>query len=319
MSQPVQQNMNAMEDDELFDLGGAQPFNPDLDGGLSAEGSQGDERRGPLLFAMLLGVGLVFSAIIWNTYRDGVRMRGQDLPILSAGLEPYKVKSEPQKLEEIPGNRAYSVVDGGISTSENTPSLAASAEDIPAASAPKPVNESEVARVLAVNTSGHATAESRVFPQKGSSTRPVRGEPLNILDVGETDAPTSSGPALITAQPEAGDTKPPSAKKEAAPAQTAVRETSPKTSSAKVSADGDYAVQIAAVRNETESLKVWQRLVAKESDLFAGVEMDVQRADLGERGIFYRIRAAAFDGKPSAAKFCNDLKARSHDCLVVKR
>jgi len=48
-----------------------------------------------------------------------------------------------------------------------------------------------------------------------------------------------------------------------------------------------------------------------------GTEKRVQRADLGARGVFYRLQVGAFDTRDNASAFCNHLKSRGGDCIVV--
>jgi cell division protein FtsN len=84
-------------------------------------------------------------------------------------------------------------------------------------------------------------------------------------------------------------------------------------------AAGKFVVQIAAFRSEDQALAAWARLSGKLASATAGLKADVQRADLGERGVYYRLRAASFVDRPTAATFCDQLKKSGQDCLVVRR
>jgi cell division septation protein DedD len=98
-----------------------------------------------------------------------------------------------------------------------------------------------------------------------------------------------------------------------------VSETKPKTPAVAASAAGAFVVQIAAFRSEDQALAAWSRLSGKLEAATSGLEADVQRADLGERGVYYRLRAASFVDRPTAATFCDQLKKSGQDCLVVRR
>ena len=74
-----------------------------------------------------------------------------------------------------------------------------------------------------------------------------------------------------------------------------------------------------ALRDLAAVETAWSQMAEAHSDLFNGASMDVQRADLGARGIFYRLRVAAFGDRADADKFCNDLKARGESCIVTTR
>lgn len=82
---------------------------------------------------------------------------------------------------------------------------------------------------------------------------------------------------------------------------------------------GNYLVQLAALRDVPAAQKVWSQMVEAYPDMFAGAEMDIQRADLGARGIFYRVRVSAFADREAADQFCNALKARNETCIVATR
>jgi len=49
------------------------------------------------------------------------------------------------------------------------------------------------------------------------------------------------------------------------------------------------------------------------------LELTVQRADIEERGTFYRIYTTRFPSKGTANKICSQLKTLNQDCLVVQR
>ena len=46
--------------------------------------------------------------------------------------------------------------------------------------------------------------------------------------------------------------------------------------------------------------------------------MSIERADLGARGVFYRLRAGAFGSREGASDFCDAYKSTGGDCIVVR-
>ena len=82
---------------------------------------------------------------------------------------------------------------------------------------------------------------------------------------------------------------------------------------------GRFLVQVAAVRTAGEADAEWAKLVRRAPDLFSAVQKDVERADLGAKGVFYRLRAAAFSERASATAFCEQVKTVGQDCIVVAR
>ena len=54
-------------------------------------------------------------------------------------------------------------------------------------------------------------------------------------------------------------------------------------------------------------------------DLVAGKYADVKRADLKEKGVYYRTRIAGMADKTAANSLCNAFKAAGQACFVTKR
>jgi cell division septation protein DedD len=83
-------------------------------------------------------------------------------------------------------------------------------------------------------------------------------------------------------------------------------------------AGGAYKVQIAATRSDADARATWTRLQSANRDLLGSLALTVQQADLGERGIYYRIQAGGLADVQSAQSLCAALKSRRVDCMVVR-
>ena len=83
-------------------------------------------------------------------------------------------------------------------------------------------------------------------------------------------------------------------------------------------AKGFYA-QVASVRSAADAEREWTRLKREHPRLFQGRAVQVDRADVDERGIFYRLRVGPFAERGAAEKLCAQLSARKRDCLVLRR
>ena len=64
--------------------------------------------------------------------------------------------------------------------------------------------------------------------------------------------------------------------------------------------------------------RAWIEAKRKSPGLFDGGQKLIQRADLGSKGVFYRLRVGAFGNRPDAAEFCDALKSAQHQCIVVQ-
>lgn len=83
--------------------------------------------------------------------------------------------------------------------------------------------------------------------------------------------------------------------------------------------NGRYLAQVAALQSEAAVDSAWRRLSSRAPDLFARAELDVERADLGARGIYYRVRAGYFADRANATRFCDRIRQMGQDCIVVAR
>lgn len=86
-----------------------------------------------------------------------------------------------------------------------------------------------------------------------------------------------------------------------------------------VDPNGRYLVQLGAFREQAQASAFWKRLQDRLPVVMDGARMDVQKADLGAKGIYYRLRAAAFADRPTAMAFCQKLKSNGQDCIVVAK
>jgi cell division septation protein DedD len=83
-------------------------------------------------------------------------------------------------------------------------------------------------------------------------------------------------------------------------------------------AAGNYFVQLASVKSDQSARQEWLRLQKVHPTLFDDLALVVQRADLGDRGIFYRIRTGPFPNRATAQDMCAQIKAAKLGCLVVR-
>ncbi len=86
-----------------------------------------------------------------------------------------------------------------------------------------------------------------------------------------------------------------------------------------VQTDGKFVVQLGAFRSKEQALQTWAALRTRLPILTEQTIADVQRADLGAKGVYFRLRAAAFASRAAGNAFCTALKSKGQDCIVVAR
>ena len=79
-----------------------------------------------------------------------------------------------------------------------------------------------------------------------------------------------------------------------------------------------YLVQIGSKQNQTEALATFADMQQKYPTLLANYRPMVQKADLGAKGVWYRLRIGPINDKATASKLCTQLKSQGMpDCLVM--
>ena len=81
---------------------------------------------------------------------------------------------------------------------------------------------------------------------------------------------------------------------------------------------GDYLVQVTSQRTESQARIAYQSLQRRYSSLLANETPLIERADLGDKGTYYRVRIGPMD-RDGANSFCNDLKSKGGECFVRRR
>ncbi len=79
-----------------------------------------------------------------------------------------------------------------------------------------------------------------------------------------------------------------------------------------------YRVQLAAVRTPARAREEWARLQKKHSTLLGQLGMSLTRADLGKKGVFYRLRAGPLATESAARDLCGKLAKRKVGCMIIR-
>ncbi|MGE0667750.1 MAG: SPOR domain-containing protein [Sphingomonadales bacterium] len=78
-----------------------------------------------------------------------------------------------------------------------------------------------------------------------------------------------------------------------------------------------WRVQVGAGKTEEEARFRWSRLMGANADLLDAAELYIYKADLGAKGVFYRVQIGGFAARPDAIGLCERLKSRKVDCFVT--
>ena len=72
------------------------------------------------------------------------------------------------------------------------------------------------------------------------------------------------------------------------------------------------------MRSEDAARQEWDRIKRKNADLLGTLSATPIRADLGDKGIYYRIQAGPVSDQAAAERICGELRQRSVGCIVAR-
>lgn len=246
-----------------------------------------------------------FGWIAWSAYREG-RIAGNDgvVPLLHADSEPTRIRPDDPGGMSIPNRdkTIYNEIDPHAPPPKGVERLL-------------PAPETPVAR---------PTAAEPTIPTLGETAPPPAPREVGSVVTHTVTEPKPPAPAPQTAQPQPSpfhkvEAPPPPSKRKAETsktASTAPSATAPKSRSSS-SASGPR-VQLAAVVSEAEARKEWERLLRANGDLLGSLSPTIVRADLGAKGVVYRVQAGPLASAAAASDLCGKLKARKVGCFVAR-
>lgn len=166
--------------------------------------------------------------------------------------------------------------------------------------------------------------EDPVSRDAGTVEGPIASADPNVVDdaVADRIASLAAADEASEAGAEIGAAGPPvtvptPAKTETAPPPSATP--APAEPAATISADamsGTHVVQVGAFKSEAEASGNWTRLQTRLGDYLDGKSENIERADLGDKGVFFRLRIGPFASSAAAKTYCEGLKTRGAECIV---
>jgi cell division protein FtsN/cytoskeletal protein RodZ len=85
-------------------------------------------------------------------------------------------------------------------------------------------------------------------------------------------------------------------------------------------AGSGFTIQLASYKSEAEALAGYEQLRLQHGELLGSLSPNVQKAELGTSGTFYRLHLGSFSTKEAAKKACSSLLAAGErDCIVKSR
>lgn len=239
-----------------------------------------------------------FAGALWFAYEQGVR-KGMETtpPLIKAHAGPVKVPPDDPGGLEVPhqDKEIYERMAGGEESGQEEATLRPEAEK------PAPKEELLASTSTEDNSGGTATIPVPPLP-KATDTTAAAAESTSA------EAETSDESADTQSEQEEASLQPPVP---LVPKETGEQQAEPERVVG-------FRVQLGAYRSAEAAESDWARLSTREESLLGSLDHAIVRADLGERGIYYRLQAGPLEGPGAARTMCNKLQERQLGCLVVR-
>jgi hypothetical protein len=302
---------------------------------------------------VILGVGGAYS---YRAMFGGGGMV-MPIPVIKADTNPNKVvpaqSGEPSKLiydrvgDSGQGEKVVSREEQPVEIKDSSRPAPRVIFPTPSSSSDKPADSSATisSTLAALPSVGPASAEPKkirtvtIRPDQPLALDPAAPKPITpparnagaatvASNAGLTPANTRSvapKPLAAAPPPPAADGAPLSISPQGASAPAPARPLPPpptRTATAAASATaveaGAYTVQLSSQRSEPEAQASFRSLQSKFPSLLSDRQPIIRRADLGDKGIYFRAMVGPFTSAEEASGFCGSLKTAGGQCVVQR-
>jgi outer membrane biosynthesis protein TonB len=272
-----------------------------FDGAEEEEDVEGS--RLPLLIVLALLVLAMFGGVVYLAYTQGVARGRGETPVLTAAAGPERVAPQSPGGARVPyqGFKIYEQPAPQDDPADATPQTTPQTTPVTQAAAPPKVTQQATPQVTQSVPAPSPVAK----PAPAKMEKPVAPAPAPVVKT-PAAKPAAAPPSIATGAPrQLGAAIP-------APTQVA-----PPLAPAVIPA-GAYVLQIGAYKSQAEADNAWKNYKARHAALLSGFSENVQQADLGEKGTWFRLRVAGFSDKDVASATCERLKADGGACFLGK-
>jgi hypothetical protein len=313
-----EQPQEAYESGAYYDDGQAQYSDEGYDE------PQPEKRRGGIMtIAAVVGLAVIATGGLFG-YRawTSPSTAGAEPPVIKAEQAPTKVIPAPSSTDSQPSKLAYDRIGdrGGerVVPREEQPIDPRNAVRMPApAGSGAPLSTGSVLPPLPGQTQAAVTTGTEPKKVKTETIRPNQtaaggpaGQPARMANV----VPQPTAPAPVATR-SLGSPAPTAT----APAATAPASPAPAapTRTANVES-GSYVVQVASQRSEADAQASFKALQQKYPSVLGSYQVMVRRADLGDKGVYYRAQVGPFATAEQATEMCSNLKSAGGQCIVQR-
>jgi Tfp pilus assembly protein PilF/cell division septation protein DedD len=223
-----------------------------------------------------------------------------------------------QRLAALDGAPASTAAGDEIHTADVSPA----SDQLPAAKAPS-------ASLLGGDAQASETVPeqpAKLYTDRVPQEQPVRVASADPVPEAQAEAGAAEEKVLAVEDvPDDGAATAADESQAAAPApaasvdetQTASADLAPAEEAAPPKKITGWSVQLASATTEDSAWSTWKNMQSRNKAL-ASQKPIVVRADLGAKGVFYRVRLVGFDTQDDASRTCSRLKSKGVKCFISK-
>lgn len=304
--------------------------------------------RFKLIVPIIIIAIICFIAYAWYTDKFAISTSSSDLPIITASKDPLREKPEdPGGMKIINRDkRVYDTISGKDNDNDTKPANILPAPEEPIsheeierkATLPELVNklptqdksssndEVKTSSTITTNNSPELSSSSENTTTGTQKAAEISSNTVNATPEPSPKATTSTIPALATNIPTQDTTQTTTITtraKEETKAVTAaditdIAPTKQSTQKNKVpKINLSYRIQLGSYRSTGDAESSWKTMKKKFPDLLNGLNEYIEKADLGDKGIFYRLQLSGFKNESDARKICQKLTIQKQGCFFV--
>lgn len=250
----------------------------------------------------LILAGMIGGFVLAPHYNKNI---SGDIPVIKGPTEAVKtapvdrggmaVENQDKSVYEIIDNKAaeVEVVETVISTAE----------------------EPKMPEVVAVEDTYSPATMDDIIKDAGEN---VLSDASKVLTGRTEDAQDTEFTTMDQTIESIAEVNPANTEKTQAAVNEKVEEAKPVADSKLAASANDWQIQIMSSPNRESVEKSWKDIKAKHAFL-ADLPYEIEEADLGASGIYYRLKVGAFADKTAAEAVCEKYKAAKGSCLVKKK
>jgi cell division septation protein DedD len=295
--------------------------------------------RLPLLIVLALLVLAMFAGVVWLASTQGVARGRGDTPVLTAAAGPERVAPPAAASGTVP-YQGFKIYEQPAPPDDEVGDAPAPSKPAPTAAAPAAPKPAPVTAPAPPKATATASPPPATKPAAVPAPAPPKSVASLIQQSNSVPAPAAAKPAPMPAKPAAAPPKPASAPSAARPAASAppsvatgaprqlgMAAAPPPAAAPKVAAaplppvaakpaGGGFVLQIGSYKSQADAEAAWRTYKGRHAALLSGYSENIQQADLGDRGTWYRLRIGGLADREVAGALCERLKADGGACIL---